>query len=315
MKILGICGSLQRTSGNLMLLNHADSCTPPDVEFVLFDGIRELPHFNPDIDREGTPESVTRWRRALTDSDAVLIASPEYGFSLPGVLKNGIDWVIGSGELEGKVVAITAAVPAPERGRRGLQALRDTLSAVRATIVGGEPIAKGPEFGRYVAELVRSLVAEAANRWMSDIVIRPALQSERSSLEALQWRASLANSGDRDSLLTNPDAIALPVGQIADGHVLVAQRDGVMIGFAAVLPRPDGDAELDALFVEPRLWKRGVGRLLVEHCADVARGRASRILHVIGNPHAERFYLACAFKATGAVETRFGVGLAMQRGL
>src|SRR4029453_845354 len=111
---------------------------------------------------------------------------------------------------------------------------------------------------------------------MSDILIRPALQGEQSSLEALQWRASLANSRDRDSLLPNPDAIALPVEQIADGHVLVAQRDGVIIGFAAVLPRPDGNAELDALFVAPSLWKRGVGRLLVDHCADVARGAASR---------------------------------------
>lgn len=150
---------------------------------------------------------------------------------------------------------------------------------------------------------------------MSGIVIRPALQSERSSLEALQWRASLANSGDRDSLLANPDAIALPAYHIADGDVFVAQRDGVIVGFAAVLTRPDGNAELDALFVEPTLWKRGVGRLLVERCADVARGRASRILHVVGNPHAEGFYLACGFQTTGAVETRFGAGLAMQRGL
>ena len=150
---------------------------------------------------------------------------------------------------------------------------------------------------------------------MSDIVIRPALPTERSSLEALQWRASLANSGDRDALLANPDAIALPPGQIADGHVLVAERDGAIVGFAAVLPRPDGNAELDALFVEPSLWKRGVGRLLVEQCADLARGRASRILHVVGNPHAEAFYVACGFRTTGAVETRFGAGLAMQRGL
>jgi NAD(P)H-dependent FMN reductase len=60
------------------------------------------------------PESVLRWRGMLAASDAVLIASPEYGFSLPGALKNAIDWVIGSGELEGKVVAITAAVPGPE---------------------------------------------------------------------------------------------------------------------------------------------------------------------------------------------------------
>jgi chromate reductase, NAD(P)H dehydrogenase (quinone) len=161
MKILGVCGSLQRQSGNLALLEVAAASAPPGVEVVLFDGLRELPHFNPDIDASGAPESVRRWRHALAESDAVLIASPEYGFSLPGVLKNGIDWVIGSGELEGKVVAITAAVPGPERGRRGLQALRDTLSAVRATIVGGEPIPKGPELDRNVTELVRTLIAAA----------------------------------------------------------------------------------------------------------------------------------------------------------
>jgi GNAT superfamily N-acetyltransferase len=96
---------------------------------------------------------------------------------------------------------------------------------------------------------------------------------------------------------------------------LVAESDDVIVGFAAVLPRPDGNAELDALFVEPTLWRGGVGRLLVDHCADMARRRASRILHVVGNPHAERFYVACGFQTTGAVETRFGSGLAMQRAL
>ena len=150
---------------------------------------------------------------------------------------------------------------------------------------------------------------------MADIVIKPALPAERSSLEALQWRASLANEGDRDSLLANPDAIVLPAEHIAEGHVFVAHSDGVIVGFAAVLTRPDGSAELDALFVEPTLWKRGVGRLLVDHCADVARARASRLLHVVGNPHAEGFYIACGFRTTGVVETRFGAGLAMQRSL
>jgi len=148
---------------------------------------------------------------------------------------------------------------------------------------------------------------------MSDIVIRPARLDERALLEALQWRASLANPGDRDSLLANPDAIVVPAEQIADGHVLVAESDDVIVGFAAVLPRPDGNAELDALFVEPTLWKRGVGRLLVDRCADVARQRASRLLHVVGNPHAEGFYLSCGFQTTGAAETRFGGGLSMQR--
>jgi NAD(P)H-dependent FMN reductase len=164
MTILAVCGSLQRQSANLRLLHAAAAAAPPGVTVVLFDGLAALPHFNPDIEAEGAPESVTRWRRALAESDALLIASPEYGFSLPGALKNGIDWAIGSGELEGKVVAITAAVPALERGRRGLQALRDTLGAVRATIVGGEPTVVGPEFDRHVAELVAALVAAARAR-------------------------------------------------------------------------------------------------------------------------------------------------------
>ena len=164
MKILGICGSLQTLSANLALLHVAALSTPPDAEFVVFDGLRDLPLFNPDVEAGGAPESVWRWRRALADSDAVFIAAPEYALSLPGALKNGIDWVIGSGELEGKVIAITAAVPAPDRGRCGLRALRGTLSAVHAVIVGGEPIAKGPDFHERVARLVADLLQVAIKR-------------------------------------------------------------------------------------------------------------------------------------------------------
>jgi chromate reductase, NAD(P)H dehydrogenase (quinone) len=161
MRILAVCGSLQAKSENLSLLNTAAAVVPRGVELVIFDGLRHLPHFDPDIEARGVPESVLRWRQALVASHAVLVACPEYGFSLPGALKNAIDWVIGSGELEEKVVAITAAVPGPERGRRGLQALRDTLSAVRARIVGGEPIPRGPEFAPQVAALVQALVEAA----------------------------------------------------------------------------------------------------------------------------------------------------------
>jgi chromate reductase, NAD(P)H dehydrogenase (quinone) len=162
LRILAICGSLQAESGNLALLKTAAASMPPGVELVLFDGLRDLPHFNPDFEASGVPESVTTWRLAMAESDAVLISAPEYGFSLPGALKNGIDWLIVSGELEQKVVAITAAVAGPERGRRGLEALRDTLSAVRATIVGGAPIVRGPGMERQVVALVRALIDAAA---------------------------------------------------------------------------------------------------------------------------------------------------------
>jgi GNAT superfamily N-acetyltransferase len=149
----------------------------------------------------------------------------------------------------------------------------------------------------------------------SQISIRAARSDEQHMLESLQWRASLSNRGDRDALLANPDAIALPLEQIAEGCVFVAERDGVVAGFAALLPRPDGGAELDALFVEPDLWKRGIGRQLVDHIAEVARARSASFLHVVGNPHAEGFYLSCGFRVTGTVETRFGSGLDMRRAL
>jgi len=150
---------------------------------------------------------------------------------------------------------------------------------------------------------------------LQDVFIRPARADEQTMLESLQRRASLNNPGDRDALLANPDAIALPIEQIEEGRVFVAERDGGVAGFAAVVPRSDGGAELDALFVEPHLWKRGIGRRLVDHAAEVARRGKASFLHVIGNPHAEGFYVSCGFRVSGTVETRFGVGLDMRRTL
>ncbi len=146
-------------------------------------------------------------------------------------------------------------------------------------------------------------------------VIAVARPDQRDALEALQWRASLANADDRDALLAHPDAIELPLEMIQAGHVLTAELDGVAVGFAAVLTRPDGEAELDSLFVEPVHWKAGIGRALTQACCALARERGARLLHVIGNPHALGFYLACGFERTGAHETRFGLGVLMQKPL
>jgi GNAT superfamily N-acetyltransferase len=148
---------------------------------------------------------------------------------------------------------------------------------------------------------------------MQQILIRAAVPSEKEELEALQLRASLTNPGDRDALLANPDAIEVPTEQLAGGRVFLAELNGAMVGFAAVEPRADGETELDALFVEPKIRRRGIGRLLVEHCAQVARKNGSAALHVIGNPHAEEFYFACGFKQIGTTQTRFGVGLLFKK--
>jgi chromate reductase, NAD(P)H dehydrogenase (quinone) len=159
MRILAINGSLQADSSNLALLQAAMAAAPPGVEVVLSDGMRELPHFNLDLEATEPVAAVEAWRRAIEASDALLIACPEYGFSLPGALKNAIDWVIGSGELEQKIVAITASVAHAARGRRGLKALAEPLSAVSATIVGGVPIARGPSFDEEVRALLMDIVS------------------------------------------------------------------------------------------------------------------------------------------------------------
>jgi len=150
---------------------------------------------------------------------------------------------------------------------------------------------------------------------MQKRVIRLAAPSERTELEQLQMRASLANEGDRDALLAHPDAIELPLEQISGGGVFVAEVAGSVVGFAAILPRNDTDFELDALFVEPSAWRQGIGRALIAHCGVAARAAGAEWLHVVGNPHAEEFYKACGFEMIGTKQMRFGTGLLMKKSL
>jgi chromate reductase, NAD(P)H dehydrogenase (quinone) len=164
MKVLAICGSLQASSSNLSLLLAAAAAAPGGVSVSLFDGVRELPHFNPDLEAAGVQPAVAAWRAAIASSDALLIASPEYGHSLPGALKNAIDWVIGSGELEGKIVAVTASTAIAERGRLGLQALKTTLGALSVEVVGGEPIVRGAAYQADIERLMAALVNAVGRR-------------------------------------------------------------------------------------------------------------------------------------------------------
>jgi GNAT superfamily N-acetyltransferase len=145
----------------------------------------------------------------------------------------------------------------------------------------------------------------------SGIRIRPARPDEREQLEALQRRASLANANDRPHLEANPDAIHLPLGQIEGGHVTVAEREGRIVGFAAVLPE-ENHLELDGLFVEPELWRSGIGAALVEEATHEARRRGLALM-VVANPHALDFYRRCGFSVEGETQTRFGPGLRMSR--
>jgi len=139
------------------------------------------------------------------------------------------------------------------------------------------------------------------------LTIRIARPEERDALEDLQRRASLALPDYREQLLANPDAIHLPAAQVANGQVMVAELEERVAGFAAIV-----GGELDGLFVEPELWRKGVGARLVEAAVHEAR-RKGLALTVIANPTARGFYERCGFVLEGKADTRFGPALRMSR--
>jgi GNAT superfamily N-acetyltransferase len=139
------------------------------------------------------------------------------------------------------------------------------------------------------------------------LVIRLARPEEHEQLEDLQRRASIALPDYREQLLANPDSIELPIGQIGRGEVLVAELDGRVAGFAAVT-----ENELDGLFVEPDLWRHGIGAALVDEATHRAR-QSGLSLTVVANPTARDFYEKCGFSLEGEAETRFGPALRMSR--
>jgi GNAT superfamily N-acetyltransferase len=139
------------------------------------------------------------------------------------------------------------------------------------------------------------------------LTLRLARPEEHDLLQQLQRRASIELPEYRDELVVDPEAIYLPEGQIANGQVIVAEIDGVIAGFAAVV-----GGELDGLFVEPDLWGQGIGRTLIDAAVHEAR-RRGLALTVIANPRARRFYENCGFAVEGEVQTRFGPALSMTK--
>jgi NAD(P)H-dependent FMN reductase len=132
---LALCGSLRRVSTNLSLLRAALLLAPPGVDLRIAEPLDRLPHFNPDLDEAPHPEAITRWREEIAAADAVIFCSPEYAFSLPGVLKNALDWLVPSGELYEKPVAVLTAAPNQRVPARAQRHLLETLSAQQVRLV------------------------------------------------------------------------------------------------------------------------------------------------------------------------------------
>ena len=140
-RILGISGSLRRDSHNTSLLRAAAEAAGPDIEFVLYDGLKQIPPYDEDDDVHPRPPSVARLNEAITSADAVLFSTPEYNSSIPGQLKNAIDWVsrpVATNALRNKPVAVVGASTGGFGAVWAQAELRKVLSALGARVLDVE---------------------------------------------------------------------------------------------------------------------------------------------------------------------------------
>ena len=130
--MLAISGSLRAGSSNTAVLEAIAALAPADVSVEIYSGLADLPHFNPDLDTEMPPPAVRDFRVRLQASDGVLISSPEYAHGVPGSLKNALDWLVRSGELYEKSVALVNLSP---RSTYAQASLMETLTTMTAKII------------------------------------------------------------------------------------------------------------------------------------------------------------------------------------
>ena len=179
MRVLGISGSLRSDSYNTQLLRNAAELLPDGVDFELYDELRELPPYDQDVEDAGGPPAVERLRERIAGADALLIATPEYNGSLPGLLKNAFDWASrprGTAALLNKPVAVVGASTGAFGGVWAQADARKILGIAGARVVEGD-VAVGhapdkfaggvlvdPELRAQLGELMRQLTTAVGLR-------------------------------------------------------------------------------------------------------------------------------------------------------
>ena len=178
-RILGISGSLRRDSHNTNLLRAAAEVAGPDVELELYDGLNEVPPYDEDDEAHPRPDGVARLNAAIADADAVLFATPEYNASIPGQLKNAIDWIsrpVATNVLRNKPVLVVGASTGAFGAVWAQAELRKVLAALGARVLDVElPVPHAhtrfeageltdDEIRANLAEVVEALAAEIRGR-------------------------------------------------------------------------------------------------------------------------------------------------------
>jgi len=185
LRVLGIAGSLRAGSYNRALLRAAVELAPDGITIEIFDGLGAIPPYNADVEAQGDPQPVTALKRAIAAADALLIATPEYNYGVPGVLKNAIDWASrrpGKSVLNGKPAALMGATPGATGTARAQLALRqsfvftDTRACLRPEVLVARAHEKFDADGRLIDASTRQTVRqllEALLDWVQRAGARP----------------------------------------------------------------------------------------------------------------------------------------------
>lgn len=179
MRILAISGSLRRDSHNTALLRAAADLLPPEVELVIYDGLREIPPYDDD-ENEAPPAAVRRLKDEIAAADAVFVSTPEYNHSIPGQLKNALDWVsrpLLTSPLRNKPAAVVGASTGMFGAVWAQAEVRKVLSAIGARVLDRElPVPSAAdqfqangrltdaEIERGLADTIEELAAAVAKR-------------------------------------------------------------------------------------------------------------------------------------------------------
>lgn len=125
--ILAICGSTRKQSANKDVISAITNMSQDTLEITIYDGLTDLPFFNQDIMDENAPANVIALREAISKADGVLICTPEYVFSLPGVLKNALEWMVSTTVFLDKPTALITASSSGEKAHESLILVMKTL--------------------------------------------------------------------------------------------------------------------------------------------------------------------------------------------
>ena len=127
--ILAISGSLRAKSTNLIIIENIAEMFSGKINVTIYDGLARLPHFNPDLEINAPLPEVADFRRQIKESDGVLICTPEYVFSIPGALKNALEWTVGTSDFADVPVALITASSLGEKTHESLFLVLKTIEA------------------------------------------------------------------------------------------------------------------------------------------------------------------------------------------